>query len=70
MPTGSTAALRKTIEEFLSERQQTKLDRLASDDPKRARIIDAHQRENWLADATRRVAQLQVVTHALKATHP
>ncbi|WP_435104066.1 type I-F CRISPR-associated protein Csy1 [Arhodomonas sp. AD133] len=74
MPDDTDRALRETVEAFIGERCQAKLDKLKPDDDshyeKRQAVIDHHRRENWLADATRRVAQLQVVTHALKATHP
>ena len=37
---------------------------------KRQKLLDAHQPEVWIADAARRVTQIQLVTHALKFTHP
>ena len=67
---GRAAAFRNTIEHFLKERLDAKLDKLQADDPKRADLIAQHRRETWLADAARRVTQIQIVTHTLKPIHP
>lgn len=67
---GRSAAFRNTIEHFLKERLDAKLDKLQADDPKRADLIAQHRRETWLADAARRVMQIQIVTHTLKPIHP
>lgn len=68
------AALRGLIANFINERLQAKLDKLKDDDPERpaqvAQLLTQHSPAVWLADAARRSAQLQVVTHALKGTHP
>lgn len=64
------AAFRNAIEHFLKERLDAKLDKLPPDDPKRDELIVQHARETWLADAARRVAQIQIVTHTLKPIHP
>ena len=48
------AAFRTTIERFLKERLDAKLDKLPADDPKRPELIAQHARETWLADAARR----------------
>lgn len=64
------AAFRNAIEHFLKERLDAKLDKLPPDDPKRDELIAQHARETWLADAARRVAQIQIVTHTLKPIHP
>ena len=69
-PTERQAAFRNTIEHFLKERLDAKLDKLQADDPKRADLIAQHRRETWLADAARRVMQIQIVTHTLKPIHP
>ncbi len=69
-PTERQAAFRTTIERFLKERLDAKLDKLPADDPKRPELIAQHARETWLADAARRVAQIQIVTHTLKPIHP
>lgn len=63
--------LRAAIADFLRERLQPKLDKLKADDePQRAQLLTDYRPENWLADAARRVGQIQQVTHALKFTHP
>ena len=69
-PTERQAVFRATIERFLKERLDTKLAKLPTDDSKRAELIAQHARETWLADAARRVAQIQIVTHTLKPIHP
>ena len=67
---GSTEELRSLISSFLQERLDAKLEKLPDDDPKRAKLRGQFEREAWLSDAARRVAQLQVVTHSLKPIHP
>jgi len=66
--------IRDSIQEFLDERLQLKLDGLKEDDPefarKRETLVGRFQPETWVADAARRVTQLQVVTHSLKPIHP
>lgn len=69
-PIDREAAFRNTIEHFLKERLDAKLDKLQADDPKCAELIAQHTRETWLADAARRVTQIQIVTHTLKPIHP
>lgn len=68
--TPRASALRSAIEAFLHDRLETKLKSLPGDDPKRASLHAQYERESWLADAARRVSQIQMVTHVLKATHP
>lgn len=64
-------ALRQCIDDFIRERLQTKLDKLADDEnDKRDQLRNDYQREAWLGDAARRVGQIQLVTHALKFIHP
>jgi CRISPR-associated protein Csy1 len=63
-------ALRALMEGFIQERLTAKLDKLGLDDPKRDQLVAQFQFDNWLADAARRVSQLQVVTHSLKPLHP
>lgn len=70
MKSTESRALRGEVEAFLDERLGAKLEKLKTDDPKREAIQQQHQRETWVADAARRVAQLQVVTHSLKPIHP
>ncbi len=62
--------LRRTIQEFLSERFTGKTEKLAPDDPKYEQLVGQFDYDRWLADAARRVGQLQVVTHSLKPIHP
>lgn len=62
--------IRQLMQAFIDERLAGKLEKLALDDPKREELIEQFTFENWVGDAARRVGQLQVVTHALKATHP
>ncbi|EOX6790525.1 type I-F CRISPR-associated protein Csy1 [Pseudomonas aeruginosa] len=67
----SSPTLRQLIESFIQERLQGKLDKLKPDeDDKRQALLAGHRREAWLADAARRVGQLQLVTHTLKPIHP
>src|SRR5690606_6801554 len=67
---GQSAALRTLIDDFLSQRLETKVEKLSPDDPKYEELTAQFQRDTWLADAARRVGQLQVVTHSLKPIHP
>ncbi|WP_292949923.1 MULTISPECIES: type I-F CRISPR-associated protein Csy1 [unclassified Neptuniibacter] len=62
--------LRKLMRGFIQERFLTKTEKLAPDDPKYLKLQEQFQYDSWLADAARRVGQLQVVTHSLKAIHP
>ncbi len=63
-------AIRQLIEKFLTARLNDKLDKLNYDDPKRAELAKQFQIDIWLADAARRAAQIQAVTHTLKAIQP
>ncbi len=60
----------QAIARFLQERRDAKLEKLPADDPKRSELIAQFVPETWLDDAARRVGQIQVVTHSLKAIHP
>ncbi|ANI12625.1 type I-F CRISPR-associated protein Csy1 [Pseudomonas citronellolis] len=67
----SALALRQAIQSFIDERLQAKLDKLRPDDEgKRQALIEGHRREAWLADAARRVGQIQMASHTLKPIHP
>lgn len=67
----TTSALRQVIGDFLQERLQAKLDKLKDgEDETRQQLQAAYQPANWIADAAKRVGQIQQVTHALKYTHP
>ncbi|HBP6464114.1 TPA: type I-F CRISPR-associated protein Csy1 [Pseudomonas aeruginosa] len=71
LPSPAEQELRQLIESFIQERLQGKLDKLKPDeDDKRQALLAGHRREAWLADAARRVGQLQLVTHTLKPIHP
>jgi CRISPR-associated protein Csy1 len=62
--------LRLLIETFLSERLNVKLEKLTADDPKRDVLCEQFIPTTWLEDASRRVRQIQAVTHSLKPIHP
>ena len=62
--------LHSVVEDFLDERLEGKLEKLPEDDPKRDALQQQFEYENWIEDAARRVRQIQLVTHSLKATHP
>lgn len=57
---------RAAIADFIEARRETKLK--GKDDASEA--ASKYEYGTWLADAARRVGQIQVVTHVLKATHP
>lgn len=69
-PSGRQAELRLLISDFLSERLNAKLEKLAEDDPKRSELLAQFHPPAWLEDAARRVSQIQAVTHSLKPIHP
>ncbi len=64
--------IKAVIDKFLKEeRLQPKLDKLKEgEDEKRLQLLEVYQAENWIADAARRVGQIQQITHALKYIHP
>jgi len=72
-------ALRTLIEKFLTERLAVRLEKLDKEASKAAfgtaaadkREVEQarHQFGAWLDDAARRAAQIQVVTHTIKAVH-
>ncbi|HVW65224.1 MAG TPA: type I-F CRISPR-associated protein Csy1 [Nitrosospira sp.] len=68
--TQRVAELQALIAGFLKKRLDDKLEKLKDDDPKRAELHQQFIPENWLADAARRVTQIQAVTHSLKPIHP
>lgn len=74
MDDSEVQSIRKRISEFLDERLEAKLSGLKENDPeqtaKELELREKFRREVWIADAARRVSQLQVVTHPAKATHP
>ncbi len=69
--TNDAARIRSTISGFLQDRLQPKLDKLKDgDDEARQKLLTDHQPSVWIADAARRVGQIQQVSHAIKFTHP
>lgn len=62
--------LREVIDDFLATRRDAKLEKLKPDDPKRDELQAQYELHTWLADAARRVGQIQAATHTLKAIHP
>lgn len=84
-PPPEPATLKSVIQEFLRERLKPKLEEVLKtenklseedfekreeSDLKRQQLLKAYVIENWVADAARRVSQIQQVTHALKFSHP
>lgn len=69
-PPNETLSLKALIHDFIQNRFATKTEKLASDDPAYLKLQEQFAPQTWLADAARRVSQLQVVTHSLKAIHP
>jgi CRISPR-associated protein Csy1 len=59
-------AFRSAIVAFIEARREAKLK--GQDDD--GAVASKYEPDNWLADAARRVPQIQAVTHVLKATHP
>lgn len=58
----------QTIAAFIAERRDDKLKGLT--EAAAAQTAAKYGYHEWLADAARRVVQIQAVTHVLKATHP
>lgn len=70
-PPLSAAGIKAVIAQFLTDRLQPKLEKVAEDDSEqRAALLAAYAPKIWIADAARRVVQIQQVTHAIKYTHP
>lgn len=68
---GDAEQIQHTITVFLQGRLQPKLDKLKDgEDDVRRKLLAEHEPQTWIADAARRVSQIQQVTHALKFTHP
>lgn len=66
----STAAqIQQAITTFIGQRLADKLDK-EKDEAKRNALQQTHHPTTWIADAARRVNQIQLVTHALKYSHP
>ncbi|SJN13567.1 CRISPR-associated protein, Csy1 family [Halomonas citrativorans] len=69
-PPNETLSLKVLIHDFIQNRFATKTEKLAADEPAYLKLQEQFAPQTWLADAARRVSQLQVVTHSLKAVHP
>lgn len=70
-PFDDRAAVSAAIRVFLQERLQVKLDKLKEEeDDKRQKLIAAHEPATWIADAARRVSEIQQATHGIKFSHP
>ncbi len=70
-PPPNTASIKAVIAQFLTDRLQPKLEKVAEgDSEQRAALLAAYTPQAWIADAARRVGQIQQVTHAIKYTHP
>lgn len=61
-------AFRDAIARFIEDRRLAKLK--GSDTEADEPASSKYDYDSWLADAARRVGQIQAVTHVLKATHP
>jgi CRISPR-associated protein Csy1 len=69
--TMSTQQIRQTILSFLQDRFQSKAGELKpGQEEARQKLLEKYQPRTWIADAARRVWQIQQVSHALKFTHP
>lgn len=67
--TGRQQELRRLVEEFMRERQKAKTEKAAPDAPSLSTNPAHHDPAAWLAGAARRIRQIQLATHTLKATH-
>lgn len=67
-PASRSAVFRTAIARFIEERREAKLKGASEDVAEKA--ASKYDYSIWLADAARRVGQIQAVTHVLKATHP
>lgn len=65
-PTDRRKQFRAAIAGFIEARREAKLKGMDDD----AGATAKYEYTTWLADAARRVGQIQAVTHVLKATHP
>ncbi|MGC3965606.1 MAG: type I-F CRISPR-associated protein Csy1 [Rhodocyclaceae bacterium] len=64
--TPRSKAFSEAIANFIAERRDAKV-KGGTDDQA---LLAKYDYATWLADAARRVGQIQAVTHVLKATHP
>lgn len=63
-------SLEALINSFLQERLQSKLDGLASDDPKVDEITRQHELSTWIAAKAKQAQSMSVATHIVKPMHP
>src|SRR5690625_5846745 len=63
--TSRNKIFRSDIASFIEQRRDAKLKGADSE-----KAAEKYEYAVWLADAARRVSQIQAVTHVLKATHP
>ncbi len=69
--TPRAAALRALMTDFIRQRRDDKLNKLApDDDAKREALLANYQPTTWLSNLVQRALEVQFVTHLLKATHP
>ena len=64
-----TAQIQQAISGFIEERLVDKLDKEKCE-IKRQALCQKHKPATWIADAARRVKQIQLATHVLKYSHP
>lgn len=63
--------LQDKIHGFIRGRLRDKVEKLKPEETGKVAALEAaHQPDAWLADAARRVAQIQLATHILKPMHP
>ena len=63
--------IKLVIAQFLTDRLQPKLEKVPEDDSKqRALLCATYAPKSWIADAAKKVTWIQLVTHAIKYTHP
>ncbi len=68
---GDAEQIRHAITIFLQDCLQPKLEKLKGGDAEaQQKQLTKYEPQTWIADAARRVSQIQQVTHALKFTHP
>lgn len=65
----TTAQIQQTIWEFIDKRLAAKLETKTGESERR-KLRDKYEPAAWIADAAHRVNQIQLVTHAIKFSHP
>lgn len=64
-----TQKIQQAMTAFIEQRLADKLDKEKNED-KRHALRQAHQPATWIANAAGKVAKIQLVTHAIKYSHP